>query len=133
MNLMPGVTYPYEAHPDSNVMPVLDCEQDNPAMQYTIPADQILAIHRCLGLVPADVALYEPGTGKPQHKRAFASAGAAICWPGLSPSFRLPGLPRCRRWAHMRPTRSSRQSRRTRRLARVSRLPGARQSWPGSM
>ena len=73
MGLMPGVTLPYEAHPDSNIMPVLVCEQDNPHMQYTIPADQILAIHRCLGLVPADVSLYEPATGEPQHKRAVSA------------------------------------------------------------
>ena len=66
MNMMPGVTYPYQAHPDSNIMPVLVCEQDQPHRQYTIPADQILAIHRCMGLVPDGVALYEPETGEPR-------------------------------------------------------------------
>ena len=39
-------------HPDSNIMPVLVCEQDNPHLQYTIPADQILAVHRCMGRTP---------------------------------------------------------------------------------
>lgn len=73
MGLMPEVTLPYRAHPDSNIMPVLVCEQDNPHMQYAIPADQILAIHRCLGLVPADVALYDPKDGEPQHRRAVSA------------------------------------------------------------
>ena len=73
MNMMPGVTYPYQAHPDSNIMPLLVCEQDNPPRQYTIPADQILAIHRCLGLVPDDVALHDPDTGEPQYRRAVSA------------------------------------------------------------
>lgn len=98
MNMMPGVTYPYQAHPDSNIMPVLVCEQDNPHRQYTIPADQILAIHRCMGLVPDDVALYDGKTGEPEYKRAVASAGwsrgdllaGAI---SLAPVAGLAGLP----------------------------------------
>jgi hypothetical protein len=88
MNIMPGVTYPYQAHPDSNIMPVL-FEQDNPPRQYTIAADKILAIHRCMGLVPTDAALYEPATGEPQYKRAVSAgwsrrdllAGAAAIVP----------------------------------------------------
>jgi hypothetical protein len=89
MNMMPGVTYPYTPSPTSNVMPVLVCEQDNPHRQYTILADQILAVHRCLGLVPDGVALYEPGTGEPQYKRVVSAgwsrrdllAGAATIVP----------------------------------------------------
>jgi hypothetical protein len=57
MNMMQGVTFPYEAHPDSNVIPVIIVEQDNPRRQYTITADRILAIHRCLGAAGADVRL----------------------------------------------------------------------------
>jgi len=60
MNMMQGVTFPYVAHPDSNVIPVIIVEQDNPRRQYTITADRILAIHRCLGAAGADVRLIKP-------------------------------------------------------------------------
>lgn len=73
INMMPGVTYPYKAHPDSNIMPVIVCEQDNPHRQYTIPAGQILAIHRCLGLVPAGVALYDEPAGEPEYRQAVSA------------------------------------------------------------
>ena len=73
MNMLPGITFPYRAHPDSNIMPVLVCEQDNPHWQYTIPADQILAIHRCMGLVPDDVVLHDPASGERRYKRAVAA------------------------------------------------------------
>jgi hypothetical protein len=59
MNMMQDVTFPYVAHPDSNVIPVIIVEQDNPPRQYTIRADRILAIHRCLGAAGADVRLFK--------------------------------------------------------------------------
>ena len=73
MNMMQGVTYPYVPHPDSNIMPVLVCEQDSPHRQYTIAADHILAIHRCMGLVPNDVVLHDPASGERRYKRAVSA------------------------------------------------------------
>ncbi len=56
-NMMAGVRYPDIAHPDSNVIPVLIVEQDNPRRQYHLPADMLLGVHKCLGPAPEDAKL----------------------------------------------------------------------------
>lgn len=56
-NMMPGLKYPYVKRPDSNVMPIIIVEQLNPPRQYQIAADEILAIHKCLGLMPKDAKI----------------------------------------------------------------------------
>ena len=58
-NVMEGVKYPYVAHPDSNVIPVLIVEQDNPRRQFQLRADALLAVHKCLGLAPTGAKLVE--------------------------------------------------------------------------
>lgn len=44
--------------PDWNVVPVVVVEQFNPRTRYTVPMSNVLAIHKCLGPVPGDVATY---------------------------------------------------------------------------
>jgi hypothetical protein len=56
-NMMPGIKYPYVAHPNSNVIPVLIVEQDTPKRQYQIRADMLLGVHKCLGPVPKGTKL----------------------------------------------------------------------------
>jgi hypothetical protein len=58
-NMMEGVKYPYVAHPDSNVIPVLIVEQENPRRQYQLRADVLLAVHKCLGPAPKGAKLVE--------------------------------------------------------------------------
>jgi hypothetical protein len=45
--------FPYSDHPESNVKAILIVEQINPARQYRVPCDQILAVHKAIGYVPA--------------------------------------------------------------------------------
>lgn len=59
LNLFPGLKFPYKKHPDSNVMPVIITEMFNPPMRFAYPADAILAIHKCLGPVPAGMTTYK--------------------------------------------------------------------------
>ena len=58
-NMMADVKYPYLAHPNSNVIPVLIVEQDNPGRQYQLRADLLLGVHKCLGSAPKDAKLIE--------------------------------------------------------------------------
>jgi hypothetical protein len=50
-NMMAGIKFPYVAHPDSNVIPILIVE-DNRHRQYTLRADMLLGVHKCLGAAP---------------------------------------------------------------------------------
>ena len=60
MNVAPYVKFPWREHPDSTALAVVIVEQDNPRRQYTITADRILAMHRCLGVAGAEVRLVKP-------------------------------------------------------------------------
>ncbi len=48
----PWVTFPYRDHPKSDVRALIIAEQLNPHLQFAIPCEDLLAIHKCLGLVP---------------------------------------------------------------------------------
>ena len=46
---MPGMAFPYRAAPRSEVMPLVELEQHNPARVIRVPADRILAMHKVIG------------------------------------------------------------------------------------
>jgi hypothetical protein len=52
----PGLKLPYKAGPMSNVMPLLMTEMFKPRKQFNVPVDMLLAVHLCLGEVPAGMA-----------------------------------------------------------------------------
>ncbi|MCW2283663.1 hypothetical protein M2323_001435 [Rhodoblastus acidophilus] len=60
MGLPPGLTLPWDWTPGT-VRYVVIAEQTNPPKSYTIPADQIAAIHKCLGPYPANGFLPQDG------------------------------------------------------------------------
>lgn len=45
----PFMEYPYEPHPDNNVIPSIVVSMLNPPRQMRINCERIAAIHRCLG------------------------------------------------------------------------------------
>lgn len=72
LNMMPGLKFPYKAHPRSNVMPVFIVEQDTPYMTHSIRADMILAVHKCLGPAPPEttfVPFSSTGRGRSRKSR----------------------------------------------------------------
>jgi hypothetical protein len=64
----PWVTLPYREHPKSEVQAVLIAEQMNPPRSYTIPCDAVLAVHKVIWPVPANVKFYD--AGRPDEGRA---------------------------------------------------------------
>ena len=53
-NLPPGMTLPYREHPESEVHVIVIVEQLNPPRRFAVRCQDLLAIHKCLGPVPAD-------------------------------------------------------------------------------
>lgn len=48
---LPGFcTFPFTPHPDDTVAPVVICESINPRRQFTIDADKLQAVHKCVGI-----------------------------------------------------------------------------------
>lgn len=45
----PFIDYPYEPHPDDNVIPSIMVSTLNPPRQFRIYCERIAAMHRCLG------------------------------------------------------------------------------------
>ena len=54
LSIPPFVKFPWRDHPDSNLRPILIVEMSNPPRQFHYRCDQLLAVHKCLGLVPVD-------------------------------------------------------------------------------
>ena len=50
-----GITFPHREHPESELASLVIAEQLNPPRRYAIRCDSLLAIHKCLGPVPADL------------------------------------------------------------------------------
>ncbi len=48
-SMMPGLTFPYPAAASSEIMPLVELEQHNPARVLRVPADRILAMHKVIG------------------------------------------------------------------------------------
>lgn len=79
----PWVKFPYREHPESEVRALVIAEQFNPRATFAIPCEDLLAIHKCLGPVPANMrrvmvteATVEAGCNrKAQKKRSPALAG----------------------------------------------------------
>jgi hypothetical protein len=46
----PFVTFPWNDHPESTVLPVMIVQQLNPPEQWSIRCDMLLAVRRCIGL-----------------------------------------------------------------------------------
>ena len=42
---------PLRVHPDSEVMPVIICEQSNPPRRYIVPIDTVSAVHKVVAVV----------------------------------------------------------------------------------
>ena len=57
MFMAPGVSLPYNPHPDSDVVPIVIVEQLSPPRQMETDCAKLLAIHKCLGRVAADVTV----------------------------------------------------------------------------
>jgi hypothetical protein len=53
LGVAPFVKLPWRDHPDSNVRAIVILEMSNPRRQFHYRCDQLLAIHKCIGLVPA--------------------------------------------------------------------------------
>jgi hypothetical protein len=51
LDVFPNLKFPYKAHPDSNVVPVIAAEMLNPPMRFFYPVTDILAVHKCMGVV----------------------------------------------------------------------------------
>ena len=49
------VRFPFKDHPESEVQALIMVEQLNPRGRFTIRCADILGIHRCMGIMPADV------------------------------------------------------------------------------
>ena len=49
--------FPFEDHPESDVLALIGVEQINPQRRFTIRCAAILAIHKCLGEAPANASL----------------------------------------------------------------------------
>ena len=73
-------------HLRSNVAPCIVIEQLNPHRYYTIPWESVLAVHKCLGPVPANVRTYKASrtevramakTRAAERSAAAAAGGAA--------------------------------------------------------
>jgi len=51
----PWVKFPHVEHPNSDVHALLIAEQFNPKGSFAIPCADLLAVHKCLGPVPAEM------------------------------------------------------------------------------
>ena len=49
----PYVTFPWREHPKSELRALVIAEQMNPPKQYMVACDKLMAIHRFVGLQPA--------------------------------------------------------------------------------
>ncbi len=48
------VSFPWRDHPESDVLALIGVEQLNPARRFTMRCCDIIGIHKCLGVAPAD-------------------------------------------------------------------------------
>ncbi|WP_226017892.1 hypothetical protein [Novosphingobium sp. FKTRR1] len=48
-SIMPGITFPFQAAPSSELMPLVELEQHNPPRVLRVPADRILSMHKVIG------------------------------------------------------------------------------------
>ena len=55
------VKLPWRDHPQSDVSPVIVAAMSNPAQRIVYRCSDLLGVHKCLGLVPAD-AVYDAET-----------------------------------------------------------------------
>jgi hypothetical protein len=53
LSIPPFVKLPWREHPDSDVRAIAILEMLNPRRQFHYRCDQLLAIHKCIGLLPA--------------------------------------------------------------------------------
>lgn len=52
--------FPYEDHPDSEILAILITEQLNPHRQMVVHCSHLLAVHKCIGLTDAEGRGIEP-------------------------------------------------------------------------
>jgi hypothetical protein len=52
-NIPPGMTFPYQDNPKSEVHPVLVLELTNPARRFYVRCSELLAVHKCVGKLNA--------------------------------------------------------------------------------
>jgi hypothetical protein len=77
-----GVTFPYEEHPDSMVTPCIVAEMNNPPRQFIVKCSDVLAVHKCMGILPADRRA--PGLPAPAPRlRQPAPQHVSASWPEL--------------------------------------------------
>lgn len=55
------ISFPFVNHPDSNLVPAIILEMDNPKRRLAVPCDAVMAIHRCVGPVDESKVDYFPG------------------------------------------------------------------------
>ena len=56
LNLFPGMKYPWKPSPTSNVVPVILCEQLNPPQHYQISVEDVIGVHKVIGIQPYDAS-----------------------------------------------------------------------------
>ncbi|WP_395707940.1 hypothetical protein [Reyranella sp.] len=61
--VMPGTKFPMKLHPDSEVVPVVILEMDNPRKQLTVRCDFIQAMHKVVGVIDPEKVEISPGGG----------------------------------------------------------------------
>ena len=71
LNIMAGVTFPHRDHPGSEVVPVIIAEMLNPKRQFSIRCSDVLAVHKCMGLLPEERAV--PAEPLRRTRRAVAA------------------------------------------------------------
>lgn len=50
---MPGIAFPFQAAPGSELMPLVELEQHNPPRVQRVRADRILSMHKVIGTAKA--------------------------------------------------------------------------------
>lgn len=54
-NVPHWVKFPFEDHPKSDVLALVIAEMLNPPRQFTVRCRDLLALHKCIGVKPAEV------------------------------------------------------------------------------
>ena len=66
----PWVKFPWREHPESDVKALVLVEMLNPRQQLVVPCAELLAIHKCLGLVPNEHMSRKPVRRASQRRHA---------------------------------------------------------------